>query len=394
MIALVASLSLAGGPLDTWGAGDVAAVGNAGVAARSPYAAWYNPAALRARHFDFGFEHLWGDVQLEADGAALPNTSPHGVTLGAVANTQFLGTWRGNLGFAVHLPFRGPWTWNDRSLLVDEQVVAEPELPRWEDDPSRADVAVGGSVWIAEWLSAGIGVDISATVFTESWVYIEDIDDSSTATKAQDVDLGLSAHPYAGLLAIVGDPWGHNLRIGLVGRTGRSLRDDGDTHIFVFGGHFLYRYELRHYQAPPSLSVGLQATPADMVQLSFEARYEAWSATQDPHALSLKGSWKNTLDLRGGASIGTDRARVMIGVMHSPSPAAQIVPNTRVLDVPSTALTAGASLDVGRTRGGRTWTVVAGLQARGFSVFDVGDASAEGRAIATRLGVKLEGERD
>lgn len=380
------------GVLDTWGAGEIGAAGNAGAAADGPHAAWYNPAGLRAEQVDASAELAWGSAGFTLDDTELEAEGTSGALLGLQLNERGLGLPTANLGVVLMLPFAGPYTWHDPSPPVLDRA-PEPNVPRYSSDLSRMEVVLGANTWIGEHFAVGLGADVSSSFVTLTFVEIDDFDAPEESRKGQDEVIKLTFHPTMGLLVALGDPESVHGRLGLVGRTSRKMDDSGLSSAEMLGATFVFRHHYVRYYAPPSLTLGGELVPLEPLSLRAEASYEAWSQAVGPYAEPLGDGWRDVVTVRTGARLALGRMRLLAGFGYDPGPAERIPAGTLHVDGSSYALTGGLGAVVARPAEGRSVVVHTGLTSQRFTPTrlrgDDGAHTFEGSLLGLRVGVSL-----
>ena len=362
MLALLTLVGLAqGGVLATYGGGAVGSAANTGAAASSPLSAWHNPAAMDTPRIEESVEWLYGQHRFRHNGAALSVTDDaNGVLLGTVVNGYFINIPQVHMGLATYLPVAGPYAW-DEVPEGWEKTAPTPQLLRYKDELNRMEVAVAMNAWLTPWLSVGLGVDASADVQTITVAALDDINAPETARKAQEVGITPTFHPYAGVLVQVGEEDAQQLRLGLVGRTARAMRDFGESGVQILALNAVYAHDYRRHHAPRSVTLGAAVAGLGPLELRAESTWAEWSEITGPYGESLDPAWRDTMDLAVGLEGSWDGVAVQAGHRITPSAARQVPLGTAHLDGRGSTWTLGLKRQLVESRQ-RLIHLIVGLQ--------------------------------
>lgn len=383
-------LAARAGTLATWGAGEVGHAGNAGVAADGPHAAWYNPAAMAGEGPEVSLELVWGAADFEIDGETAGVTDPtRGLLIGSVFSGRPMRLPWLHLGVTTFFPFGGPYRW-------DESAEPGPEMPRFEDELTRIDMAAAAGAHLGERLSVGVGADLGRDVETEAWITEPDDGDPEGVDWSQAMRVRTRAFPFAGAIAVIGDPGGRRLRVGLVGRTSRSMREEGTTYIDRLDVSALQRRSFVRFQAPASLTFGAEGIPGDRLSVRAEGSWERWSYAVDSRGDPIGDAWTDTLTFRAGIRAVAAGWAVLGGVGLDPGPATRVPDGSSIFDGPSYSATVGLSapiIHLGRKGAGPPLRATLGGKLTEFPTSTLagvdGSHSFHGTMLGGRLGVTV-----
>ncbi len=395
IIALLAGLlgSAQAGVLSTYGGGTVGSAGNAGATVRSPLAAWHNPAAMRSPRIEESLEWVYGQHRFRHNGRSIPVTpNANGVLIGAVVGGYWLNLPEINLGLVSYMPLAGPYSWLEQPEGW-AKTASSPQVPRFHDELNRMEVAIAANGWLTPWLSVGVGVDASVDVETLTIAQLDDIADPESAKKAQDVVIRPTFHPYAGLLVSVGEADAEQLRLGLVGRTARSMHDYGVSTVRILALDAVYAHNYRRYQAPRSLTLGAALDGLGPLELRAESTWAEWSEMTGPYDEDLGLAWRDTMDLRLGVEAEWAEFAIQAGHRFEPAPIRQVPVGTAHLDGVARAWTVGFKRLVAQTRQRQMYLVV-GLQRTRIGGGVVPDPTGQqrrfsGTLTAGRVGIEI-----
>ncbi len=391
---LFTMLSMAhAGVLSTYGGGEIGSAGGAGATVRSPLSAWHNPAAMRTPRIEESLEWLYGSHHFEVDGEELDVTEDaNGLLLGAVVGGYWFRVPAVNIGIATYLPLSGPYAWTADPIQA-ERNAPTPQVPRYADELNRLDIAVAGNVWITEWFSVGMGVDVSAEVEVKTIARIEDIEKPNESKKSQDAAITPTFHPYAGVLVVTGDKGTPGMRLGLVARSKREMHDYGVSKVKLFDLEARYRHEYFRHQAPRSVTLGTALVSPSGFELRADSTYAFWSEVTGPYGEDLGGAFGDTMNLRLGLVGNWEDISVQVGHAIEPNPMRQVPAGSAYLDAAARTWTAGLSRVLVRP-GRRVLRLLLGFQRTRFQphapMNPTGpDRSVDGWLTAGRLGIEL-----
>ncbi len=395
IVSLLACLlsSAHAGVLSTYGGGAVGSAGNAGATVRSPLAAWHNPAAMRSPRIEESAEWVYGQHRFRHNKKTLPVTpDANGMLLGAVVGGYWLRLPEVNVGLATYLPLAGPYSWLEEPEGW-RKTLPSPEVPRYADELNRMEVALAANAWLTPWLSVGIGVDASADVETITIAELDDIDKPETAKKAQEVTIRPTFHPYAGLLVTAGEADGQQLRLGLIGRTARSMHDYGESGVKILLLNAVYAHNYRRHQAPRSVTMGASIDGIGPLEIRAESTWAEWSEMTGPYDDDLGEAWRDTMDLRLGVEAKWSQFSLQAGHRIEPGPLRQVPVGTAYLDGAARTWTAGLKRQVAETRQ-RQVHLILGVQRTHMGGEVVPDPSGtlrrfSGTLTAGRVGVEI-----
>ncbi len=396
---------VAAGPLATYGAGTAGDAGNAGAASQDPHAAWYNPAAMDSAKVDESAAWLFGTSQFSVDGQEvqvitptqedppLGTTPTNGLMLGLVVNGYWFRVPRVNLGMTAFLPVTGAFSWTEIPEAVGDES-PPPQIPRYQDQLNRLDLVLAANVWLTDQVALGAGVDFGADIETLTYVELEDVSDPDSASKAQDVAIRPTLHPYAGLFVKLGSPETVPVQLGLVGRSARQMDDYGTTYTNLAGLKVLYSHGFVRHYAPPRLTLAGAIQPVEGLSLRAEATWEGWSRAVDSLGQPLEESWRDIVTGRVGLVYQRGSWTAAAGYGFDPGAALSIPADSLIVDGPSHALNAGLGVDLFTLEEGGILSAHLGGRFRGFPSRELLDATGgahtfSGRIWAVSVGVGL-----
>jgi hypothetical protein len=348
------------GVLSTYGGGVIGSAANTGAAASSPLSAWHNPAAMDTPRIEESVEWLYGQHRFKHNGSALSVTDDaNGLLLGAVINGYWARVPAVHIGIASYLPTAGPYAWSEEPEGW-AKTDPSPQLLRYSDELNRMEVAVAMNAWVSPWLSIGVGLDASANVETITIAALDDISEPESARKAQEVGIEPTFFPYAGLLVTAGDPDEQQLRLGLIGRSARSMHDYGSSTVQIITLNAVYQHDYRRHQAPRMVTLGAAMDGLGPLEIRAESTWAEWSEIPGPYGESLGGAWRDTVDLGLGVQGAWPGFSVQAGHRITPSAARAVPKGTAHLDGTSRTWTIGLKRELAQTRQ-RLLHVVLGL---------------------------------
>ncbi len=386
MILLLLCTALAG-PLSHWGAGE-SGFSAATATDDGPYAAWTNPAAMQTDRIESSVDLVAGSASLDVDGAPVYAQAAPGLSVGATLNGYFANVPAAHLGIALHLPVVGPYGWSAEPEAIPDTTEPLPQVPRFSQDLTRLEAAVAGNIWVADSLSIGFGVDVSASIETLTDVIIDDLAAPEDALRAQDVTIKPTFHPYLGIIGIIGDQDQTHVRIGALGRTGRRLKDFGTSNLLFGSGAFVYRHNFVRFYAPPTGTLSVDLRVPGTASFRAETSLEAWSVAPGPYGEDLGESWTNSVVTRVGLRGDFAPVHPMIGYSYDPGPAAGIAPNSLHLDGASHVFTGGLGARV-FDQDGQSMDVHAGALWRLFPESQLQGHSLNGHLAGVRAGMTM-----
>jgi len=381
------------GVLSTYGGGTVGSAANTGAATSSPLSAWHNPAAMDTSRIEESVEWLYGQHRFEHNEAPMfVSDDANGLLLGAVVNGYWMRLPQVHMGLAAYMPLAGPYAWTSDPEGW-EKTAPTPQMPRYHDELNRMEVAIAMNAWVTPWLSVGAGVDASSDVYTTTVAALDDIDAPEEADKAQEVGITPTFHPYAGLLISVGEEDAQQLRLGLIGRTARSMHDYGMSEVEILSMNAVYAHDYQRHHAPRSVTLGAAVDGIGPLELRAESTWAEWSEITGSYGDSLDPAWQDTMDFAVGVEGQWTGFSVQAGHRISPS-AARVVPiGTAHLDARSSTWTVGLKRELIQTRQ-RLISLVIGLQKTSFAGEYLPDPSGSlhrfgGTLTAGRIGIEL-----
>jgi len=381
------------GVLSTYGGGEIGNAGGAGTTVRSPLSAWHNPAAMRTPRIEQNVEWLYGSHRFEVDGKEIDvSDDANGLILGAVVGGYWFRVPAVNFGVATYLPLSGPYAWKEDPIQADRNAPT-PQMPRYADELNRLDIAMAGNVWITDWLSVGVGVDVSTEVEVVTTARIEDIDKPNDAKKAQEASITPTLHPYAGVLVVTGEEGTPGLRLGLVARSARQMHDHGVSKVKLFELEARYRHEYVRHQAPRSVTLGTALVSPSGFELRADSTYAFWSEITGPYGEDLGGAMGDTMNLKLGVVGNWEDVSVQVGHAYEPNPMRQVPVGSAHLDAAARTWTAGLSRVLVRP-GRRVLRLLLGFQRTRFLPHKPLNPTGpqrmfDGALTAGRLGIEL-----